>query len=90
MLGFHRCCTTRVTEERQFSARSASNDKLKVTTLWEVIFTAQHAGFEEVKGAWDVAFMVQNCAGWVGDAREVGTDGEPEVFVLVRKTLESL
>lgn len=34
--------------------------------------------------------MVQNCAGWVGDTREVGTNGEPEVFVLSRETLESL
>jgi hypothetical protein len=90
MLGLHSRRTPRVTKERQFTARPASNDKLKVPALREIVFCAQHAGFEEIEGAWDVAFVIQDCSGGVGLAGEVCAGGEPEVFVLGGEALEGL
>lgn len=74
--------TACITEERQFAAGPARDDKFEVPALRKLVLAAQHAGFKEVEGARDVAFMVQGCAGGEGLAREVGAGREPEIFVL--------
>jgi hypothetical protein len=73
---------TGITKERQLATRSTSDNELEVSALGEIITGAQHARFEQVKGARGVAFVVENFACRVEFTGEVGTGWEPEVFVL--------